>query len=231
MLRNALPALTILFGAAVLLGGCLDDTANLKVRIDSPEGSQSIGVGDSLEFIANAKGGIAPRTLAWDFDSTETGGVSPTTGEGQEPGTVTFSSEGTYLVVVVVTDRDSTEEEASLEVTASYVDFVGDFTATSGDELVELSWTLPTHPDFQEVLIRGDTAVFPAIPMDGVNIVATTGTSHTDPSPTNGTEYFYSAFAFDADLNFGSGVTASATPADVTPSANVTGFSAADGGS
>lgn len=217
--------------ALLLMAGCGTEEDDLELSITAPSGDQSIGVGESLTFSAKTKGGSSPVDYAWNFDLNGVGSASPATGSSSAPGSVTFSSPGEYLVYVEASSGDGQSDAAVLVVTASYTTQVSGFTATSGNESVALSWTHASHPDYTNVLIRRDTSSYPAETTDGVSVYFGTATSHTDSGLTNGTQYFYTAFSYDASNNFGAGVNATTTPADVTAPANVTSFAAAQGAS
>ncbi|RME92537.1 MAG: hypothetical protein D6767_03010 [Candidatus Hydrogenedentota bacterium] len=110
------------------------------------------------------------------------------------------------------------------------------FTATSGNTQIVLSWTNPTDSDFSAVKILFKTAAdgtcdteFPANSSDGTLIYDSNGTTYTHTGLTNGTAYCYGAFAYDTANNYASGSTASAIPADTTPPAEVSGFTATAG--
>ncbi|MCK4669563.1 MAG: hypothetical protein KAT43_00040 [Nanoarchaeota archaeon] len=103
---------------------------------------------------------------------------------------------------------------------------VSSFIATSGDNLINLSWINPGDADFAGVLIRRKTASFPANPTDGILVYTGTSQAHTDSGLTNGINYLYKIFSFDFVPNHSSGTTGSAIPADITAPGNVTGFSA-----
>jgi len=107
------------------------------------------------------------------------------------------------------------------------------FTATAGDTQVTLTWTHPPDGDLVGVKIRRSTNTYPTL---------TTGTeihddkedvdlTYVDTGRENGRTYYYSAFAYDGagTSNYSTSTTASATPADVTPPAPVTGFTATGG--
>jgi hypothetical protein len=103
------------------------------------------------------------------------------------------------------------------------------FTATPGDLANNLSWTNPSDPDLTGVKIMFKTTGYPTGPADGSTAYDGPGTSALHIGLTNGTTYYYKAFAHDATPNYASGVQASARPADAGPPANVTSFAAASG--
>ena len=110
---------------------------------------------------------------------------------------------------------------------------VSGLTATAGDTQISLSWTNPPDADLAGVRILRKTGSAPTSPTDGTVAYQGTGTSQVDTGLTNGTTYYYRAFAYDEVPNYSSGVTASATPVapggDGTPPGNVSGFTATPG--
>lgn len=74
---------------------------------------------------------------------------------------------------------------------------VKDFAAIAGDAQVALSWTNPNDGDYNHTTIVRKEASAPTALSDGVLIYIGAGTAVTDTGPVNGTEYFYSAWAFD----------------------------------
>lgn len=230
------PAASFAFAAlavglwAALLQGCAADPAKLKVSISTPEADQSIGVGNAVEFEAAVKGGESPVTVEWDFDSEGVGGADPDSSNDLSPGSVNFSNVGDYVVIVTATDDALQTAEATVTVTASYESFVSSFKAVSGDTTITLSWTDPSNPDYDSVLVRRDTSGYPVNETSGVPVGTNPLTSpYTDPALTNGTLYYYSAFAYNSSAEFGSGVNAQATPADVTAPGDVTDFTVTAG--
>ncbi|MDO8586543.1 MAG: sugar-binding protein [Armatimonadota bacterium] len=106
---------------------------------------------------------------------------------------------------------------------------VTSFTATSGDTQNSLSWANPGDADFAGVVIRFRTDTYPTGPTDGTQCYSGTGTGTNHTGLTNGTTYYYKAFAFDEVPNYASGAQSSAVPADVTAPGNVTSFTATSG--
>jgi hypothetical protein len=107
---------------------------------------------------------------------------------------------------------------------------VVEFTALALDGEVYLEWTNPSDPDFTGTMIRYSTMGFPGGPYEG-NVVhgasgfpGTPGSEHTfsHTGLENGRRYHYSAFAFDASMNFSEAVQDTATPFDGLPPNAVT---------
>lgn len=102
------------------------------------------------------------------------------------------------------------------------------FTATPGNGQATLTWTNPGDADFAGVKILRKTGSYPANQTDGTVVHNAAGTTATSTGLTNGTQYYFKAFAFDAAGNYASGVQATTTP-DGTPPGNVTAYSATPG--
>ncbi|MEY4723788.1 MAG: hypothetical protein RLZZ324_1301, partial [Candidatus Parcubacteria bacterium] len=106
------------------------------------------------------------------------------------------------------------------------------FTATAGDANISLSWSNPSDIDFAGVRIMRKSGSAPSGVNDGTLAYQGTGTTVNDPGLTNGTQFYYRAFTFDAVPNYSSGADASATPSaprDTTPPAAATNLTAAAG--
>jgi len=75
------------------------------------------------------------------------------------------------------------------------------FGAVAGDAQVVLTWTNPLDGDFDHVEIVRKAGVAPTSVSDGAMVYAGSQTTTSDLEVANGTEYFYSAWAFDANDN------------------------------
>lgn len=85
-------------------------------------------------------------------------------------------------------------------------------TATAGDQVVLLQWTLPNEPDLAGVKLIRTTGSYPTGPDDGVLVYDGLGNSMLDTGLTNGTTYYYALYAYDINGNFSSGALDNATP-------------------
>ncbi len=104
------------------------------------------------------------------------------------------------------------------------------------DGSINITWTNPSTPDIAGTLVRYSTSAAPSGPTAGTAVpngnngffVGGPGTagSFTHNGLTNGTKYYYSAFAYDEVPNYSSGASASGTPADGAAPASVSGFNA-----
>ena len=91
------------------------------------------------------------------------------------------------------------------------------FQAIGGNGVVHLTWGNPPDSDFAGVRIVRKTDSFPTGPNDGTLVYSGVGVSYDDTQVTNGTTYYYGAFAFDANSNFASGALSAAKPEGVAP--------------
>lgn len=80
--------------------------------------STSITEGGTVTFSDGSTGN--PTTWAWNFDNTSQGGVSPTSASTQSPGSVTFSTSGTYEVELTVSNANGTTTCTETIVVSAY---------------------------------------------------------------------------------------------------------------
>lgn len=74
---------------------------------------------------------------------------------------------------------------------------VSGFYAARGNAQVTLTWSNPSA-EYAGTLIVRKTGSYPQRPSDGVKIYKGTGTSFIDTGLTNGTQYYYRAFAYNS---------------------------------
>jgi hypothetical protein len=104
---------------------------------------------------------------------------------------------------------------------------------------ITLSWVNPTASDLEGSVIRYSTSSYPATISGGLPVENGAGgifpgrpgsdTSFIHSGLTDGTVYYYSAFAFDEVPNHSPAAHASASPGDYTPPGEVTGLTAEAG--
>lgn len=87
---------------------------------------------------------------------------------------------------------------------------ISEFNAVGGDAIVNIFWTLPADPTLVGVRIVRGLGFYPSGPNDGTVIYDGMLSSIVDSDVINGTNYYYGAFAYDANGNFSSGALASA---------------------
>ena len=107
------------------------------------------------------------------------------------------------------------------------------FTATPGDQKIDLTWNNPTDDDFEKVMIRFSTTHYPLNREDGTKIYEGAGESKSHTGLTNGTRYYYSGFTVDDVGNWSDAAHTSAVAglgaeewADDTPPPPVSYFNA-----
>ncbi len=109
-------------------------------------------------------------------------------------------------------------------------DPVTNLNAAPRDGEVLLTWTNPTSdPNYEGTMIRRSYTGYPANPTDGNLVYQGTATSFTDTGRNNGTEYFYSAWAYSAAPEYSTVAHDSCIPADTTAPGNVTNVQAVPG--
>lgn len=127
-------------------------------------------------------------TTAWDA-GYESGDSFSTTVAGLQPGV-------TYHFRAVATNSSGTDYGTDRTfVTAPMPPTY--FTATEGDEEVELSWTKGTGAN-KTVIVR-KTGSYPSSPADGTTVYNSVGMEHVDDSLTNDTTYYYRAWSLASD--------------------------------
>ncbi len=102
--------------------------------------------------------------------------------------------------------------------------------ATASDAQVQLTWTNPTDPDYLGTRLLRKTGGNPTGPNDGIIIFDGVGDNKLDTGLTNGTTYYYGAYAYDATLNYSVGTFANATPTVGAPPPPPLSCSDTDGG-
>ncbi len=98
---------------------------------------------------------------------------------------------------------------------------VSALSALPGDGKIDLSWANPGDSDLAGVQIQRKTGSAPTGPTDGTTAFKGAGSSYSDTGLSNGTAYYYGAYAYDTSNNFASGTQAVATPTSVSARAEV----------
>jgi len=112
---------TVAFTATDTLGAGSTDKVTITVvpdgtpvaEIATPASNMTVVQGQSVSFQGSARGGDGALSYAWSF-----GGAAPASSQ-MNPGTVVFSSPGTYAVVFSVRDTDGDVSSDSVTITVS----------------------------------------------------------------------------------------------------------------
>ncbi|MBI4083652.1 MAG: Ig-like domain-containing protein, partial [Candidatus Lambdaproteobacteria bacterium] len=168
---------------------------------------------------ASGVGSIAPSVAGtWSWSTATTLTFTPSSG--------VLAESTAYTVTVATTAKDAAGNTLATAYLFSFTTVgvppanVTAFTATGEDGQVLLAWTNPADADFTGVTLRRSETGYPATIADGAD-VSTTGANVTpgqaaslvDAGLTNGTTYYYTAFAHDAVPNYASGAQAVVRPA------------------
>ena len=140
-----------IFFTVLLSTGCNFWGVNqLTVNITSPSGDTTISAGQSVDFECSVSNGSSPYTYNWDFG----GGASDST--EQNPGSIVFSTAGTYTVTLTVTDSSGNTAESTVTVTVS--------TSTSGALSVSI-----TSPSNNTTILPGGLVNFQSTVSNGTS--------------------------------------------------------------
>jgi len=85
---------------------------------------------------------------------------------------------------------------------------INNLIATQSNNEIVLSWNNPDSTDFQGVKIVRSPFFYPTDPSEGKVVYDGNGTYTRDSDLSFDTKYFYSAFSYDENLNYSSGVVA-----------------------
>jgi hypothetical protein len=103
-------------------------------------------------------------------------------------------------------------------------------TADAGDSIVQLAWTNPGDADWAGTRVLRKEGGYPTGPTDGTIVFDGAADSYLDNGVTNGTTYYYAAYAYDTSLNFAAPAQAAATPEANLPTPPPPACSDTDGG-
>ncbi len=102
---------------------------------------------------------------------------------------------------------------------------VTNLTASIVSNQIVLNWTNPADVDLAGVMVRGKISSFPTSPTDGVQLLndntAPFATTVTDTQAFAGPTFFYKVFTYDAEPNYSSGATTTASLPTPPPAAPV----------
>jgi hypothetical protein len=184
---------TVIDASALALGGAVVNAVKLDADND-PVGSEApLGVTNTALGQLNAF--LAPGT--YRFQALY-GGTEPSA-----PFTTTLAASGSVGLTLTVPFNPP-------DVTPPGP--VTGLTATAGDGEIGLAWSNPADSDFFQVQIRRKAGSAPTSIGDGDLVAATAGQSLLDQGLSNGTHYFYTAWAQDLSGNWSQPAFADATP-------------------
>jgi hypothetical protein len=89
---------------------------------------------------------------------------------------------------------------------------VSSLVVAAGDTQNVLTWINPSDADFTGTMIRFKTTGYPTGITDGTQVYNSSATSYTHTGLTNGTTYYYSAYAHDGGPNYAAATQASGVP-------------------
>ncbi len=120
-----------------------------------------------------------------------------------------------------------TTDTTAAESTPTPPAAVAPFGATGGDKKVQLQWTNPADTDFDHVVIRWSSDTTPLTMTQGAELTSEGGApgetkAYSHDNLTNGTWYFYSAWACDRCGNCGDRVSTSAKADARSPVVEIT---------
>ncbi|MBI4355219.1 MAG: hypothetical protein HY597_02040 [Candidatus Omnitrophica bacterium] len=153
-------------------------------------------VGEPYRFRLLAEGGTPP--YQW---SLATGTLPPElvlSTDGQMAGTPIADGETTVTVQVTDMLQQSASQRLTLRIEGAAGQPVTGLIAAPSDSKAGLAWQNPSLAGYAETAVVRGTDHHPAHRLDGIEVYTGTGTQHVDTGLTNGTTYFYTAFAIDA---------------------------------
>lgn len=180
------------------------------------------GIISNIDIIS----GINYAIISWDSDVPSYGSVSWGIGDGYNGGSITNTEIVSHHLFIV--ENLSASTTYSYLITSSlpdsyYVSHVGNFTTLSIPEIkiipsiynltatttsneIILSWKNPDNEDFDGVKIVRSPFFFPLNPDEGKIIYEGKGIYVRDSDIIFDQKYYYSAFSYDKDLHYSSGV-------------------------
>ncbi|MBN2242942.1 MAG: hypothetical protein JW793_09660, partial [Acidobacteria bacterium] len=157
---------------------------------------------------------VAGCTFRYEINQSQTPDTLPGLDWGDETSASVETGDGIRYIHVQARSPDGTESSAA--TAGALLDntpppAVTDFQAEAGPARVSLSWANPLN-DFAGVMIRYDTAGFPAGPGEGTEVYTGGGTSFLHESLPPGVWHYYAAFVYDRAGNYSGAVQDQAAP-------------------
>lgn len=120
-----------------------------------PSEDLSIGKGNAVDFQGIVTAGNVPLTYSWDF------GGSAENSDAEYPESVTFETDGNYIVTLTVTDKDGRSESVSVTITVGSVrkgdiDGNGYVNLTDAILAVQICAGITSLPVYKEADVNND---------------------------------------------------------------------------
>ncbi|MCK4670075.1 MAG: NHL repeat-containing protein [Nanoarchaeota archaeon] len=203
----------LLLGSALLFGGCADDDDVEKENLSdfrAEPGERQV----TLSWKTAPTCGAEIMRKVDTFPADLQDGTLVYDGLGQayidtavSPGTLYCYSAFPYSIEdpIIYTPKaaSATPYDYNSPGMVNYI------SATSTAAGIELSWTNPTAPDFDGVIIRRGTVSYPTSHTNDAFVYQGSGQSYTDSGLPENVPYFYSIFSFDDIPNYSSRATIS----------------------
>lgn len=208
-------------------------SASLTLTVYSPtitvvtKSLPEAAVGEKYDTMLEADGGVEP--YRWFLaGAAPPDGLSLDSSTGDISGVPTAAAEtATFVVAVTDVEGSRAERTLTLEIGEPSTLSVDSLSATPSDGKTGLTWRNPDNGSFSRTDIVRNTVSPPSNIDDGLIVYSGNGESFLDSGLANGTTYYYSAFAIDAEGKAGSGedgARAAATPKEVSLSGNADPF-------
>lgn len=138
-------------------------------------------------------------------------------GAGRTTATLNYLYAGFLLPVVAVTPSPSAVPSAGPSKAGTAFAFlqpqnIENFFAVAQDSQIYLLWQNPAYGNFSRVRIMRSEEFYPVDPFDGQLVYDGAAQEFLDIGLENGTQYYYTAFAYDIRGKFASGAVVSAIP-------------------
>ena len=210
------------------------DAITVSVKVVEPDGTLVKG--------ASITGYMNSPTNSNEITLNDLGqGGDQTAGDGEYTGTYVATSAGAYTFSLRASGQNSHAEAFTREqlrsiyvASSSGPEAPQRFAATSGNGLIDLAWVNPVGLNVAGIKVVRTVGNYPANAESGETVCDGLLTSCRDAGRTNGTRYYYTAFAYDTNGVYSlpeEGCRDSATPSatDTTPPQPVRDFMAIAG--
>ena len=146
------------------------------------------GTGSNIKFLATAD---YHEGDTWTVNGQT---VTASTQDNQELSDGYFKN-GAWVSSIIFKDGKLNFKQGGYGTLAAQIN---NFYATIGDAKVVLTWSKPSDSNYSGVAIVRKTGGYPQRVLDGTKVYEGTGTSFSDTGLTNGTQYYYRAFAYNS---------------------------------